>query len=95
MHIEAIISLLKGYCLTGDIRCWHWFEKVHAYTWEHFVDKKNGEWFGYLNRQGGVLFQAKGGKWKGCIHVPRGLFKGWETLDAISVKHQTLIETEK
>lgn len=95
VHIEAIISLLKGYYLTGDIRCWDWFEKLHSYTWEHFADKKNGEWFGYLNRQGEVLFQAKGGKWKGCFHVPRGLFKGWETLDAIAVKHQTLMETEK
>ena len=95
VHVEAIISLLKGYYLTGDIRCWHWFEKLHAYTWEHFVDKKNGEWFGYLNRQGEVLFQAKGGKWKGCFHVPRGLFKGWETLSAIAEKQQILIETER
>ena len=95
VHVEAIISLLKGYYLTGDIRCWHWFEKLHAYTWEHFVDKKNGEWFGYLNRQGEVLFQAKGGKWKGCFHVPRGLFKGWETLSAIAEKQQILTETER
>ncbi|MBW8330373.1 MAG: AGE family epimerase/isomerase [Prolixibacteraceae bacterium] len=94
VHVEAIISLLKGYYHTGDIRCWQWFEKLHAYTWEHFPDQKNGEWFGYLNRQGEVLFQAKGGKWKGCFHVPRGLFKGWETLDAIAVKHLTLIDSE-
>lgn len=95
VHVEAIISLLKGYYLTGDIRCWQWFEKLHTYTWEHFVDKKNGEWFGYLNRQGEVLFQAKGGKWKGCFHVPRGLYKGWETLAAIAEKHQILTKIEK
>ena len=95
VHVEAIISLLKGYHLTGDIRCWQWFEKLHAYTWDHFVDKKNGEWYGYLNRQGEVLFQAKGGKWKGCFHVPRGLFKGWETLGAIAEKQHILTVTEK
>jgi N-acylglucosamine 2-epimerase len=93
VHVEAIISLLKGYYHTGDIRCWQWFEKVHAYTWKHFVDNRNGEWFGYLNRQGKVLIQAKGGKWKGCFHVPRGLYKGWITLDAIAEKHKNLIET--
>ena len=86
VHVESIISLLKGYNLTGDKRCWEWFEKVHTYTWDHFVDHKNGEWFGYLNRQGEVLLNAKGGKWKGCFHVPRGLFKGWQTLDSIAEK---------
>lgn len=90
VHVESIMSLLEGYNLTGDKRCWDWFEKVHAYTWDHFVDHKNGEWFGYLNRQGEVLLNAKGGKWKGCFHVPRGLFKGWQTLDAIAEKERQI-----
>jgi len=87
VHIETIISLLKGYLLTGDIRCWHWFEKVHAYTWAHFPDAENGEWFGYLNRQGEILLPMKGGKWKGCFHVPRGLYQCWKTLEAIEKKY--------
>lgn len=32
-----------------------------------------GEWYGYLNRQGEVLLQLKGGKWKGFFHIPRSL----------------------
>ena len=87
VHIETIISLLKGYLLTGDIRCWQWFEKVHAYTWAHFPDAENGEWFGYLNRQGEILLPMKGGKWKGCFHVPRGLYQCWKTLEAIEKKY--------
>lgn len=87
VHIETIISLLKGYLLTGDKRCWQWFEKVHAYTWAHFPDAENGEWFGYLNRQGEVLLPMKGGKWKGCFHVPRGLYQCWNTLEAIEKKY--------
>ena len=90
VHIETIISLLKGYLLTGDKRCWLWFEKVHAYTWAHFPDAKNGEWFGYLNRQGEVLLALKGGKWKGCFHVPRGLYQCWNTLEAIEKKYKKL-----
>lgn len=86
VHIETIISLLKGYLHTGNERCWQWFEKVHAYTWEHFVDTEYGEWYGYLNRQGEVLLSLKGGKWKGCFHVPRGLYQSWKTLDAIAGK---------
>jgi N-acylglucosamine 2-epimerase len=90
VHIETIISLLKGYLLTGDMRCWQWFEKVHAYTWTHFPDAENGEWFGYLNRRGEVLLPMKGGKWKGCFHVPRGLYQCWNTLESIEKKYTKL-----
>ena len=90
VHIESIISLLKGYYLTGDKRCLDWFEKIHAYTWEHFPDFGKGEWYGYLNRQGEVFLPLKGGKWKGCFHVPRGLYQGWKTLDAIAKKYETV-----
>ena len=86
VHIETLISMLKGYQLTGDQRCLDWFEKVHNYTWEHFKDKEHPEWFGYLNRRGEVLLSLKGGKWKGCFHVPRGLYQCWKTLEAISEK---------
>lgn len=86
VHVESLISLAKGYLHTGDERCWNWFQKLHKYTWEHFVDEKNGEWFGYLNRQGEVLLQLKGGKWKGCFHVPRGLFQLWQTMDKLTLK---------
>ena len=95
VHIETIISLLKGYLLTRDIRCWQWFEKVHAYTWSHFPDAENGEWFGYLNRQGEVLLPMKGGKWKGCFHVPRGLYQSWNTLEAIEKKYTKIPQLEK
>ena len=75
VHVETLIALLKGYHHTGDSRCLAWFNKVHEYTWSHFPDAEFGEWFGYLNRQGEVLLPLKGGKWKGCFHVPRGLFQ--------------------
>ncbi|TKT86554.1 AGE family epimerase/isomerase [Dyadobacter frigoris] len=86
VHIETLISLLKGYLHTGDERCLAWFEKVHDYTWEHFPDPANGEWFGYLNREGEPLLTLKGGKWKGCFHVPRGLYQCWKTLEKINEK---------
>jgi N-acylglucosamine 2-epimerase len=95
VHIEAIVSLLKGFHLTGDERCWKWFEKVHNYTWKHFPDPEKGEWFGYLNRQGEVLLPLKGGKWKGCFHVPRGLYQGWKTLEEIGKKQERVIDTVK
>ena len=95
VHVETLVCLLKGYLYTGDERCWHWFEKVHQYTWVHFPDLQAGEWWGYLNRQGEVLLPLKGGKWKGCFHVPRSLYQCWKTLQAIAEKYPTLNLQEK
>lgn len=83
VHIETLISLIKAYHFTKNEECLQWFEKVHNYTWSHFADPEFPEWFGYLNRQGEVLLPLKGGKWKGCFHVPRGLFQVWKTLEKI------------
>ena len=81
VHVEALVALAKGYRFTGDERCREWFEKVHHYTWKHFKDLQHGEWFGYLDRRGEVLLPLKGGKWKGCFHIPRSLYQVWKTLE--------------
>ncbi len=75
VHIEAAIAMIKGYQLTGNQKCLDWFLKLHDYLWTRFKDKEYPEWFGYLNRRGEVLLPLKGGKWKGCFHVPRGLYQ--------------------
>ncbi len=81
VHIETLISMAKAYRLTGNEACKNWFETIHEYSWKHFKDPEYAEWFGYLNRQGEPLLQLKGGKWKGCFHVPRGLYEIWKILE--------------
>ena len=83
VHVEALVALAKGFQHTGDMRCKEWFDKVHDYTWSHFKDQQYGEWFGYLNRRGEVLLPLKGGKWKGCFHIPRSLYQVWKTLETL------------
>lgn len=78
VHIESAIAMLKGYQQTGNEKCLEWFLKLDAYLWDNFKDKEYPEWFGYLNRRGEVLLPLKGGKWKGCFHVPRGLYQIWQ-----------------
>ena len=88
VHIETLITMIKGYELTGKQECLDWFMKVHEYVWSHFMDPEYPEWFGYLNRRGEVLLTLKGGKWKGCFHVPRGLMQVYQTLERIAAKEQ-------
>jgi N-acylglucosamine 2-epimerase len=87
VHVETLIALALGYSLTGRAACCEWYERVHAYTWEHFPDPGYGEWFGYLDRRGGVLLPLKGGKWKGCFHIPRGLLRCWKIMDGLAASH--------
>jgi N-acylglucosamine 2-epimerase len=84
VHVETLVALAMGYRLTGDERCWDWYQRVHAYTWQHFADPEHAEWFGYLNRRGEVLLNLKGGKWKGCFHVPRAMLLCWREFEQLS-----------
>jgi N-acylglucosamine 2-epimerase len=83
VHLESAICMIKGYQLTGNEQCLEWFKKLHEYMWTHFKDAEYPEWFGYLNRRGEVLLSLKGGKWKGCFHVPRGLYQIWQILETL------------
>ena len=84
VHLETLVALSMGYRLTGREDCWQWYQKVHQYTWEHFADPEYGEWFGYCDRYGKILLNLKGGKWKGCFHVPRALYLCWQQFAALS-----------
>jgi N-acylglucosamine 2-epimerase len=72
-HAEAMLALVKAYAWTGSHEWIRWLHLVDQYTFEHFVDDVNGEWFGYLNRSGQVANECKGGPYKGFYHVPRAL----------------------
>ncbi|WP_411029823.1 AGE family epimerase/isomerase [Spongiimicrobium sp. 3-5] len=85
VHLETLVALAKTYAWNKSPKAEAWFKRVHNYTWTHFRDKENGgEWYGYLNREGKVSLNLKGGKWKGCFHVPRALLEIWKTLEKVT-----------
>ncbi len=75
VHVETLVALSMALAFTGREECREWYDRVHDYTWRKFPDPECGEWYGYLNRRGEILLPLKGGKWKGCFHVPRALFQ--------------------
>ncbi len=84
VHLETLVALAKTYAHNQSPKAAEWFQKVHNYTWNRFRDTKNGgEWYGYLNRKGELLLNLKGGKWKGCFHVPRALLEISKALEKI------------
>ena len=70
-HNETIIATLLAYTLTGDQKYAGWHRLVHEYAYSKFHDKKHGEWYGYLHRDGTIAQTAKGNLFKGPFHLPR------------------------
>ncbi|MDH3649221.1 MAG: AGE family epimerase/isomerase [Saprospiraceae bacterium] len=82
VHLEGLIALSRAWLLSGRADVINWFEILHDYVWQRFPDPQYGEWFGYLSRQGEPHLTLKGGKWKGCFHVPRALYECARSLQA-------------
>jgi N-acylglucosamine 2-epimerase len=70
-HNEAIIATLLAFLLTGNGKYAAWHKMVHDYSYARFHDKENGEWYGYLHRDGSIAQTAKGNLFKGPFHLPR------------------------
>lgn len=80
-HNEALYGLLLAYHLTHEKRWEDWYERVHEWSFKYFPDRKNGEWFGYLRRDGTISSTVKGNLWKGPFHLPRMQLYGWKLLE--------------
>ena len=88
-HAEAILASLFAYAATGEGAYLEMYARVHAWTYEHFVDEVHGEWFGYLHRNGTVSSSLKGNLWKGPFHVPRMQLYAWRLCEEIAAGHPT------
>ena len=70
-HNEVIIATLLAYLMTGNAKYAEWHKQIHSYAYKHFHDPINGEWYGYLHRDGTIAQTAKGNLFKGPFHLPR------------------------
>jgi N-acylglucosamine 2-epimerase len=83
---EAIIATLLAYTLTGEPKYAEWHTRIHDWTYKHFPDPQQGEWFGYLHRDGSISSPLKGNLWKGPFHMPRMQLVCWRMLEASARK---------
>lgn len=74
---ETIIASLYAYLATGDEKYLYRHERISEWTYAHFPDESEGEWYGYLHRDGTVAQPAKGNLYKGPFHIPRMMIKGY------------------
>ena len=55
-----------------------------------FPDAEFGEWYGYADRRGEIHLPLKGGKWKGCFHLPRALLLCSRMFDELALSGPTI-----
>uniref|UniRef100_H3AIC3 N-acylglucosamine 2-epimerase n=1 Tax=Latimeria chalumnae TaxID=7897 RepID=H3AIC3_LATCH len=89
-HCEALIAFLMAYRETKDPRALENFTRLFDYTFPQFTDPEHGEWFGYLDQEGKITLNFKGGPFKGCFHVPRCLYICEKLLDSLLGKSLAL-----
>ncbi|MFV0446481.1 MAG: AGE family epimerase/isomerase [Planctomycetaceae bacterium] len=80
---EVIIATLLAYALTGEDKYARWHQQAHDWAYAHFPDPGQGEWFGYLHRDGRRSNSLKGSLWKGAFHLPRMQLECWRILDRL------------
>jgi N-acylglucosamine 2-epimerase len=88
VHNEAIIATLMAYLVTGNEKYARWHKMVHDYAYQHFHDKKHGEWFGFLHRDGSLAQPAKGNMFKGPFHLPRQEWLCYQMIDQYLQQHE-------
>jgi N-acylglucosamine 2-epimerase len=80
---ETLIATQHAWNLTKKPKWLNWHRKVREWTYARMPDKKFGEWYGYLHRDGTVAQPAKGNLFKGPFHIPRMMIKSIELAKSV------------
>ena len=75
---ETLIATQYAWNLTKKAKWLKWHQKAREWTYARMPDRKYGEWYGYLHRDGTVAQPAKGNLFKGPFHIPRMMTKSIE-----------------
>lgn len=68
---ETIIALRMAYMLFGDEKYLSCCKEFEDYCEKYFLDRDNGEWYGYLHYDNTPSTTLKGNLFKGPFHIPR------------------------
>lgn len=84
-HAEAVVGFYNAYQLSGN----EYFKKAAIQVWQyiqdHFVDKKNGDWFRILDEEGTpILSHCKIGPWECPYHHSRMCFEMIQRINEVA-----------
>ena len=65
---------------TGEAGYWDWYDKIWAYSWEHFVDHEYGAWYRVLSPSNGKLSNEKSPAGKVDYHTMGACYEALATI---------------
>ena len=68
---ETAIAARVAYDIFKEEKYLKLYRETEEYFEKYFVDRKHGEWYGYLHYDNTVANTAKGNVFKGPFHIPR------------------------
>lgn len=80
---EVMIGLLDGFILLRDEKYWKAYKNVHRFVFDKVINKKVGEWYPLLTRNGEPIWTHMGHSWKINYHTVRAMIQCIEKMDNI------------
>lgn len=68
---ETLIATRLAYEIFKEEKYLKLYRDIESYCKEYFIDKKHGEWYGYLHYDNTPSTTLKGNIFKGPFHIPR------------------------
>jgi mannose/cellobiose epimerase-like protein (N-acyl-D-glucosamine 2-epimerase family) len=69
VQAESLATAALLAARTGETRYWTWYDKIWAYSWEHFVDHQHGAWYRILGADNSKMTDEKSPAGKTDYHT--------------------------
>jgi len=72
---EVMIGALDGCLLIGKEKYWEAYQNVHRFVFDRVINRKTGEWYPLLTREGEPIWKHMGHSWKINYHTVRAMIQ--------------------
>lgn len=80
---EVLIGTLDAIILFGEDKYWNAYRNVHRFVFDKMINKKVGEWYPLMTREGKPIWTHMGHSWKINYHTIRSMIQSINRLDRI------------
>jgi mannobiose 2-epimerase len=80
---EVLTAMLDAYIMFRDPVYWESYKNVHRFVFDKVINKKVGEWYPLLTREGLPIWTHMGHSWKINYHTVRSMILSVQKMNRI------------
>ncbi len=80
---EVLTAMLDAYIMFKDPVYWESYKNVHRFVFDKVINKKVGEWYPLLTREGVPIWTHMGHSWKINYHTVRSMILSVQRMNRI------------